>query len=648
MKWWKNLSVSRKLVGVVVFMGLMIAIELVTLIFAMRTLSAVRSFVAGESQWSKAQKDSLTALQNYVITKELKFYQVFKDRMEIPLGDLKARSEMEKPYMNYQVAVEGLIEGGNHPDDIPEVIKLFRRFHKEEHLASAIVAWKQGDALIIEMNELGRNIHQKFMQGDDFNPEEFKSILQQITDMNDRFTTVETTFSLKIGEASRFMEQILMWLLVSAVVLIEGSLVLLTFSFSRVLTRSLKELNQVATEVGKGNFNQSVVVNSTDELGQLATSINNMISSLRYQIHERLHAEEGETNMKRLANSMPQIVFVMDGEGDTQFFNARWWSFIGVTPQDPRDTKLFDYIHPDDLPEVLKNWKISLNEKRTFSGEYRLRDRTGGYRWFLERCIPLIDDAGNIMQWFGTATDIHDLKHAREELQKAVNIRDEFLSVASHELKTPLTSLKLQFQLRKRYLDKGEVARFTPEKIHRMTKDDENQLNHLVRLVDDMLDVSRLRTGKLNLQPERFNLTLMLNEVLNRYSPQLQDIGSPVKLITPPELIGWWDRLRLEQVIINLLTNAMKYGNNKPILIKLMDEESVVKLMVSDQGRGIAPKDLDRIFEQFERAIAYNEVSGLGLGLYISRQIVHAHNGHINVESEIGKGTTFTVVLPKA
>ena len=626
----------------------MIAIEIITLVFAMKTLTAVRSFVAGESQWSKGQKDSITALQNYLITQDLNYYRIFLERMDVPLGDLRARLEMEKPDMNLAIVTDGMIRGGIHPNDIPEIIKFFRRFQKEKHLMEAIKEWRAGDVYIKDMQQLGKEIYAKYNRGEDYSPHEFNIILQKISDLNDSFTEVESGFSQKIGDASRWIEQVILWLLISSVILIEGTVVLLTFSFSRVLTKALKQFNLVTTEVGKGNFNQSVTVDSNDELGQLADSINDMISSLRYQIHERIHAEESETKMKRLANSMPQIVFVLDANGDAQFYNARWWSYIGITPQSPSQIKYSEHIHPDDRENIMSICATTFKEKKTFTGEYRLRDRKGNYRWFLERCTPLTDNDGNIIQWFGTATDIHDLKHIREELQKAVNIRDEFLSIASHELKTPLTSLKLQIQLRKRYIEKGEIARFTPEKIQTMTNDDESQLNHLVRLVDDMLDISRLRTGKFNLQPEIFNLTLMLNEVLNRFSPQIQETGSEISLEAPDVVSGNWDRFRLEQVVTNLLTNAMKYGNNKPIFVKVEVEEHRVKLMVIDQGRGIAQRDSERIFEQFERAIAYHEVSGLGLGLYITRQIILAHNGSIQVASEVGKGTTFTVTLPKS
>lgn len=628
-------------------MGLMIAIEVFTLVFAMKTLSAVRTFVAGESFWSKAQKDSLTALQNYVITHDLRYYKIFLERLDVPMGYLHARTEMEKIEMNVDIVRNGLIRGGTHPDDVPEVIKFFRRFQNEGHLAEAVIVWKKGDIYIKQMERLGLEVYQKYSKGEKYSQEEFKKVLEEISDLNDAFTKVESIFSAKLGEASRWLEQFLMWLLIAAVVLIEGSLVIFTYSFSRVLTKALKQYNYVTTEVGKGNFNQSAEVNSNDELGELALSINNMISSLRYQIHERIHAEQNESQLKTLANSMPQIVFVTDANAETQFFNARWWSFTGITPKDPKDVNLTDFIHPDDKPEVLKSWAYSLTEKKTFSGEYRLRDQKGNFRWFLERRIPLSDATGKVVQWFGTATDIHDLKQTREELQKAVSIRDEFLSIASHELKTPLTSLKLQVQLRKRYIKKGEISRFTPDKIQAMTDDDESQLNHLVRLVDDMLDISRLRTGKFNIQPEKFNLTLMLNEVLNRFTPQLQETGTEISLETPHDVLGNWDRFRLEQVVTNLLTNAMKYGNNNPILMKVLDEGRQVKIIVSDQGRGIADVDMERIFEQFERAITYHEVSGLGLGLYITRQIVEAHKGVIHVKSELGKGTSFIVTLPK-
>lgn len=234
-----------------------------------------------------------------------------------------------------------------------------------------------------------------------------------------------------------------------------------------------------------------------------------------------------------------------------------------------------------------------------------------------------------------------------QDTQEAVQARDEFLSIASHELKTPLTSLKLQAQIRRRHLDKGNLEQFSPDKIRKMVSDDETQVNRLGRLIDDMLDISRLNTGKFQLKQEKVDLRNLVQEVADRFLPQLHSIGVRLDTDAPNPVVGSWDRYRMEQVFINLLTNSMKYGSGKPIYVAIREDGPMAKLIVRDEGLGIEIRDQERIFHQFERAISATQISGLGLGLYIVKQIVEGHGGRISVESELGHGSTFTVELPK-
>ncbi|MEW6056265.1 MAG: PAS domain S-box protein [Bdellovibrionota bacterium] len=229
---------------------------------------------------------------------------------------------------------------------------------------------------------------------------------------------------------------------------------------------------------------------------------------------------------------------------------------------------------------------------------------------------------------------------------KAIQARDDFMSVASHELKTPLTSLKLQTQIRQREISKGNLRRFTPEKLPLLVSEDDKQISRLIRLVDDMLDVSRIQTGKLSLSAEEFDLCDMIQDVLTRLSPQLEAKGCQVTFEAKCVAVGHWDRYRIEQVFINLLTNALKYGVGKPISVNVSAGGGVAHFSVSDHGIGIAEDDQARIFGRFERAVSVNSISGLGVGLYISKRIVEAHGGRIYVQSELGKGSIFTVELP--
>jgi len=165
--------------------------------------------------------------------------------------------------------------------------------------------------------------------------------------------------------------------------------------------------------------------------------------------------------------------------------------------------------------------------------------------------------------------------------------------------------------------------------------------------VEDMLDIARIRTGRLVIEPGRVDAVALTREVLERLSPHLAEAGTPATLEAPEQLEAEWDRFRIEQVLTNLLTNAMRYGDGKPVAVTLLSQGERVLLSVRDQGLGIAKESHERIFNRFERAISANDVSGLGLGLFICRQLVEAHGGHIWVESEgLGQGSTFFVALP--
>jgi PAS domain S-box-containing protein len=232
------------------------------------------------------------------------------------------------------------------------------------------------------------------------------------------------------------------------------------------------------------------------------------------------------------------------------------------------------------------------------------------------------------------------------QAEAAIQARDEFLSIASHELKTPITSLKLQTQWHKRRLEKDDASLFEPKGVRKLIDVVDRQTERLAKLVDDMLDISRIAHGKLSLQRESVDLGLLVREVLDRLDEQLKAQGCRYGLQADGAVVGLWDRYRLEQVVINLLTNAMKYGDRKPVEISVRSHLEHAILTVKDLGMGIAPGNLERIFQRFERAISSENISGLGLGLYITRQIVEAHGGSIRVESVLGQGSTFTVELP--
>jgi len=238
------------------------------------------------------------------------------------------------------------------------------------------------------------------------------------------------------------------------------------------------------------------------------------------------------------------------------------------------------------------------------------------------------------------------LQQTQNELEHAVRMRDDFMSIVSHEVRTPLNGLILETQLRKLHLAKGNSAAFSMDKMQAMVERDERQIQSLIRLIEDMLDVSRIRTGKLSIRTSAFDLAELVGNLLESFSAQIAAAESSVTYTAEEPVIGVWDEFRIEQVIANLLTNALRYGARKPIEVRVYAVAGQARVEVRDQGIGISPENQRRIFQQFERVAANHAIHGLGLGLFISEQIVAAHGGEIVVESEEGNGSMFRVCLP--
>jgi len=239
------------------------------------------------------------------------------------------------------------------------------------------------------------------------------------------------------------------------------------------------------------------------------------------------------------------------------------------------------------------------------------------------------------------------IKETEASLKKALRSRDEFLSICSHELKTPLTTLKMLIQITDHIKErKGPEEAFTTENMEKFLNQADRSVDRIIRLVNDMLDISRISTGRLSLNLEQVLLDQLLYDVAERLNSLLTFSGCDLRINTARNVIGLWDKFRLEQVLTNLLTNAAKYAPNAPVDVILTEEGSNAVLKVQDHGKGIPEEDQKRIFERFVRAVTSNSVSGLGLGLYISKEIVELHHGKIAVESIPGKGTTFTIILP--
>lgn len=232
------------------------------------------------------------------------------------------------------------------------------------------------------------------------------------------------------------------------------------------------------------------------------------------------------------------------------------------------------------------------------------------------------------------------------EAQDEIRRRDEFLSVAAHELRTPVTALQLQARLLQRALQRqsADASAVIPRKVKIL----ERQTRRIAQLVSALLDVSSVHLGRLQLHLELVNLAELVSNAVDDFRDELEGSGSEIVVRTETDVTGRWDRLRMDQVVTNLITNAVKFGEGKPVVVSVgaADPERA-RISVEDHGTGIPPEDQARVFERFERAVPAESYPGMGLGLYVAKEIVQAHGGTISFRSRPGAGTTFTVELPR-
>ena len=357
---------------------------------------------------------------------------------------------------------------------------------------------------------------------------------------------------------------------------------------------------------------------------------------------------ESEARFRTIADAMPQMVWSTMPDGTHDYQNKRWYEFTGADESVKNTENIWHGLfHPEDSVRAWEVWNAALSSGKPYEVEYRLKHRSGEYRWILSRAVPLRNADGKIIRWMGTCTDVQDMKKTSDVLARALQARDDFLSIASHELKTPLTSMKLRAQVVKRELRNLSEANYPREKVEALVDQTDKQIIRLTRLIDDMMDVARIRSGKLSIEKTEFDVCDLVRETIERLRPVFvaSGCGEPtVKLCK--SLVGLWDKIRIEQVLTNLLTNAIRYGKGSQIGVYLDAKEDGFLLAVTDRGIGIQKEHLEKIFDRFERSTAGGEGYGLGLGLYITKQIVLAHGGKVWVDSNLGRGSTFYVQVP--
>jgi len=368
-------------------------------------------------------------------------------------------------------------------------------------------------------------------------------------------------------------------------------------------------------------------------------------------ITQRKQAEEAlrcsEAQFRQVADAMPQMVWTARPDGYLDYYDERWYEYTGFPRGEFGQQSWEPILHPDDVQRCVDTYFGCIKAERPYQIEYRFKDRkTGGFRWFLGRAMPVRDERGRIVRWLGTCTDIDDTKKAQEVLKEADRRKDEFLATLAHELRNPLAPIRNSIELLRREDGNADL-------IGQARKIMERQLGLMVRLVDDLLDISRITRGKIQLRKERVELATVVQSAVEECRPLIEAQSHELTVTLPPDPICLEaDPIRLGQVVANLLTNAAKY-TEKGGRLWLTAERQGGEVMVSvrDTGIGIAAEHLPHIFEMFSQLTPALERShgGLGIGLALVKGLVELHEGTVEARSPgPGKGSEFIVRLPVA
>jgi PAS domain S-box-containing protein len=376
--------------------------------------------------------------------------------------------------------------------------------------------------------------------------------------------------------------------------------------------------------------------NSESQLAELYKSLQLKNSELKQANHELLQAREAlaDDRTRFLIRAMPHMVALIKPDGALEYSNERFLDFTGLPFPNIMGNKWIETIYPDDRDKFLFQWKEALATGEKLQIEFRMRRADGQYFWHLGLMKPYHDENNSVSMWIVTLTDIHDQKMLDEK-------KDEFIAMASHELKTPLTTAKGYNDLLMDIVDENtnvEIATYA-----RKTNVSINRLN---KLISDLLDITKIQHGKFQLKIVEFDIDNTLNEAIE--SIQQAFPKSNIRKMNEDDFWVKGDRERILQVCVNLLNNAIKYSpNSNDVDIKVSGKGNDVEVAITDYGIGIPKSGIDKLFSRFYRVEGNaQQFPGLGIGLFIASEIIKQHHGEIRVVSDVGRGSTFYFTLP--
>jgi two-component system CheB/CheR fusion protein len=413
----------------------------------------------------------------------------------------------------------------------------------------------------------------------------------------------------------------------------QGRIIPVLLSFTSLEMDEGKTLSVILTDLSPQKETENQLKLKNEQLEEARLKVAKMNEGLEDMVKERTKdLSMSREYFKYLANNIPVIIWTANTEGKLDYVNHRWREYTGFDLEDSK-TKQSELVHPDDLETSATAWRQALKYKHKYEQEFRFkRSSDGAYRWHYAQAIPFKDEQGNITAWIGTSIDIDD---QRKQLER----KDEFIGVASHELKTPLTSLK-------GYLQLMDLQNNIPDPVKSYISKANISLVKLERLVDELLDVSKIKAGKLEFSKQIFNLSELINQCVENSSIMYPLFTIKKELQENIMVMG--NEERIEQVFMNLINNAVKYSpESKDIVVRAEADGKSAKVSVIDFGVGMSEQDQKLVFERFYRANGNNYlIPGLGMGLYIASEIIKEHKGDINVKSKLNEGCVFTFSLP--
>ncbi len=564
--------------------------------FSIQLLSTVRAYVTGESLYSKGQKDAQIHVLAYAQRNDEADYQRFVAALANPLGDRAAREALQQPVPDIPAARRGFLNGGNHPDDIDGLVLMFRWFQHVPFMSKPIATWTEGDRTIEQLRQLVDRARERILAGD-LQAAAVGEMRVQAPILNERLTKLTSAFSFQLGEASRTTQQLLLGLNAAIAML-------LMFSGLLFVRRSMRQ--QAAAQL----------------------------------------------RMQRLIHAVTDGVVTVDEQRRVVLFNRAAEDLFGVDSANALGTSIDRFI------ATSKGARISL-QATAGTLEDAVGLRVDGSSFPLEASLSRLEIERSVLSTVVLRDVTAKLgaeaeRRAHEALEASNKAKTDFLSRMSHELRTPLNAVIGFSKLLRMDVDRP----LSLEQLARV-QHVENAGSHLLALVNDVLDLSRIESGEMSVLPGAVKLLKAVEEAATMVSPLVTDAGIEVFLMSAaPRTLGHaasaveeiWvqaDAVRLRQVLVNLLSNAVKY--NRPggkVSLTWKVNETACEIHIVDTGRGIAPEQLESLFQPFNRLGAESStVEGTGIGLVLSRQLAEMMGGQLVVNSVFGEGTSVTLTL---